>query len=163
MARINEAVERILVMKMRAGLFNRGLPSEFADDFSDQIGHADHRAIAREAVRKSQVLLKNQGAFSRISRREVHHCWSRRRQYWTAEWWLDGELAGTGNTNQDFPGGTSIAAGLTAQIEAAGGSVTSDTDADADVAIVVFGESPYAEMQGDVYSLPGTTSAVKGL
>ena len=48
-------------MKMRAGLFNRGLPSEFADDFSDQIGHADHRAIAREAVRKSQVLLKNQG------------------------------------------------------------------------------------------------------
>ena len=36
---------------------------------------------------------------------------------------------------------------------AAGGSVTSDTDADADIAIIVFGESPYAEMQGDVYSV----------
>ena len=67
MARIDEAVERILVMKMRAGLFNRGLPSEFADDFSDQIGHVDHRAIAREAVRKSQVLLKNQGGVLPVS------------------------------------------------------------------------------------------------
>jgi beta-glucosidase len=66
---------------------------------------------------------------------------------WTVSW------QGTGNTNQDFPGGTSIAAGLSAQIEVAGGSVTSDTEADADVAIIVFGESPYAEMQGDVYSV----------
>ena len=57
-ARIDEAVSRILVMKIRAGLFTRGLPSKFAADYRDQIGHTDHRAIAREAVRKSQVLLK---------------------------------------------------------------------------------------------------------
>lgn len=154
LARINEAVERILVMKMRAGLFTRGLPSDFADDFSDQIGHADHRAIAREAVRKSQVLLKNEGGILPASpdRKFIiagpgADNIGQQSGGWTVSW------QGTGNTNQDFPGGTSIAAGLTAQIEAAGGSVTSDTDADADIAIVVFGESPYAEMQGDVYTV----------
>ena len=153
-ARINEAVQRILVMKMRAGLFTRGLPSDFADDFSDQIGHADHRAIAREAVRKSQVLLKNEGGVLPASpdRKFIiagpgADNIGQQSGGWTVSW------QGTGNTNQDFPGGTSIAAGLTAQIEAAGGSVTSDTDADADIAIVVFGESPYAEMQGDVYTV----------
>ena len=153
-ARINEAVQRILVMKMRAGLFTRGLPSDFADDFSDQIGHADHRAIAREAVRKSQVLLKNEGGVLPASpdRKFIiagpgADNIGQQSGGWSVSW------QGTGNTNQDFPGGTSIAAGLTAQIEAAGGSVTSDTDADADIAIVVFGESPYAEMQGDVYTV----------
>ena len=153
-ARINEAVERVLVMKMRAGLFNRGLPSAFADDYTDQIGHADHRAIAREAVRKSQVLLKNQNGLLPLSPQSSFIIGGpgadnigQQSGGWSVSW------QGTGNTNQDFPGGTSIAAGLIAQIEVAGGSVTSDTDADADVAIIVFGESPYAEMQGDVYSV----------
>jgi beta-glucosidase len=153
-ARINEAVKRVLVMKMRAGLFNRGLPSAFADDYADQIGHADHRAIAREAVRKSQVLLKNQNGLLPLSPQSSFIIAGpgadnigQQSGGWTVSW------QGTGNTNQDFPGGTSIAAGLTAQIEVAGGLVTSDTDADADVAIIVFGESPYAEMQGDVYSV----------
>ena len=153
-ARINEAVKRVLVMKMRAGLFNRGLPSAFADNYADQIGHADHRAIAREAVRKSQVLLKNQNGLLPLSPQSSFIIAGpgadnigQQSGGWTVSW------QGTGNTNQDFPGGTSIAAGLTAQIEVAGGSVTSDTDADADVAIIVFGESPYAEMQGDVYSV----------
>ena len=153
-ARINEAVKRVLVMKMRAGLFNRGLPSAFADDYADQIGHADHRAIAREAVRKSQVLLKNQNGLLPLSPQSSFIIAGpgadnigQQSGGWTVSW------QGTGNTNQDFPGGTSIAAGLTAQIEVAGGSVTSDTDADADVAIIVFGESLYAEMQGDVYSV----------
>jgi beta-glucosidase len=153
-ARINEAVERVLVMKMRAGLFNRGLPSAFADDYADQIGHADHRAIAREAVRKSQVLLKNESGLLPLSPQSSFIIAGpgadnigQQSGGWSVSW------QGTGNTNQDFPGGTSIAAGLTAQIEVAGGSVTSDTDADADVAIIVFGESPYAEMQGDVYSV----------
>lgn len=153
-ARINEAVKRVLVMKMRAGLFNRGLPSAFADDYADQIGHADHRAIAREAVRKSQVLLKNESGLLPLSPQSSFIIAGpgadnigQQSGGWSVSW------QGTGNTNQDFPGGTSIAAGLTAQIEVAGGSVTSDTDADADVAIIVFGESPYAEMQGDVYSV----------
>ena len=153
-ARINEAVKRVLVMKMRAGLFNRGLPSAFADDYADQIGHADHRAIAREAVRKSQVLLKNQNGLLPLSPQSSFIIAGpgadnigQQSGGWTVSW------QGTGNTNQDFPGGTSIAAGLTAQIQVAGGSVTSDTEADADVAIIVFGESPYAEMQGDVYSV----------
>jgi len=153
-ARINEAVERVLVMKMRAGLFNRGLPSAFADDYADQIGHADHRAIAREAVRKSQVLLKNQNGLLPLSPQSSFIIAGpgadnigQQSGGWSVSW------QGTGNTNQDFPGGTSIAAGLIEQIEVAGGSVTSDTDADADVAIIVFGESPYAEMQGDIYSV----------
>jgi beta-glucosidase len=47
----------------------------------------------------------------------------------------------------------SIFEGLTQQIESAGGSVTTDETAEVDVAIFVFGETPYAEMQGDVYSV----------
>ena len=66
---------------------------------------------------------------------------------WTVSW------QGTGNTNADFPGGTSIYDGLQAQVEAAGGSIVSDINANVDAAIVVFSETPYAEMQGDIYSV----------
>ena len=62
MARLDEAVGRILRVKMRAGLFEAGPPSSrpYAGDF-DLLGNPAHRAIARDAVRKSLVLLKNQG------------------------------------------------------------------------------------------------------
>src|SRR3546814_16832765 len=60
MARIDEAVRRILRVKLRLGLFEAGKPSSrpLSGRF-DLLGSPDHRAIAREAVRKSLVLLKN--------------------------------------------------------------------------------------------------------
>jgi len=59
MDRIDEAVSRILKVKMEMGLFD----NPYIDDtYLDQIGSAAHRALAREAVQKSTILLKNQGS-----------------------------------------------------------------------------------------------------
>src|SRR5690606_24265067 len=70
---------------------------------------------------------------------------------WTISW------QGTGNVNSDFPGGTSIYAGINAVVSEGGGSVELSENGDytskPDVAIVVFGEEPYAEMQGDIPNL----------
>ena len=62
MERIDEAVADILRVKFRLGLFEAGKPSDrlLAGQW-DLLGAPEHRAIAREAVRKSLVLLKNQG------------------------------------------------------------------------------------------------------
>ncbi len=56
--RIDDAVRRILTVKLELGLFERPTP---ADDLSPAVGSEDHRAVAREAVAKSQVLLENEG------------------------------------------------------------------------------------------------------
>ena len=60
--RLDDAVRRILRVKARAGLFDKGRPSSrpLAGE-SEWIGHPDHRALARQAVRESLVLLKNDG------------------------------------------------------------------------------------------------------
>ena len=58
-SRIDEAVTRILKVKFRSGLMERGLPSKRAAAFSDSIGSEAHRELARDAVRRSLVLLKN--------------------------------------------------------------------------------------------------------
>src|SRR5690606_28452799 len=62
MARVDEAVADILRVKFRLGLFEAGKPSgrPLAGQW-DLLGAPEHRALAREAVRKSLVLLKNQG------------------------------------------------------------------------------------------------------
>lgn len=153
-ARVDEAVSRILVMKIKAGLFSRGLPSEFAADYRDQIGHPNHRAVARDAVRKSQVLLKNSDGLLplKADRRYLvagpgADNIGQQSGGWSISW------QGTGNSNEDFPGATSIFEGLKQQVDDAGGSVTTDETAEVDAAIFVFGETPYAEMQGDVYSV----------
>ena len=58
-ARIDDAVSRILKVKMEIGLFD----NPFIDDaYLDQIGSLKHRALAREAVQKSTILLKNMGS-----------------------------------------------------------------------------------------------------
>ena len=66
---------------------------------------------------------------------------------WTIDW------QGDRNRNADFPGATSIYAGIKAAVQAAGGSVELREDGQfaekPDAAIVVFGEHPYAEFQGD--------------
>ena len=75
---------------------------------------------------------------------------------WTITW------QGTGLNNADFPGGTSVWGGVKAAVKAGGGSAELSTDGSfkkkPDYAIVVFGENPYAEFQGDlkVLTLPGS-------
>jgi beta-glucosidase len=78
---------------------------------------------------------------------------------WTLTW------QGTGTTSANFPHAQSIWSGIQQQVEAAGGTATLSTDGSftqkPDVAVVVFGEDPYAEFQGDVPNLaykPGDDS-----
>jgi beta-glucosidase len=70
---------------------------------------------------------------------------------WSVTW------QGTENTNEDFPGATSIFAGIREAVTAGGGSATLSVDGSfderPDVAIVVFGEEPYAESEGNLQSL----------
>ena len=109
--------------------------------------------MAREAVRKSLVLLKNQGVLPLKPRGRLLVAGqgaddiARQSGGWTLTW------QGTGLENDLFPGATSIYAGLNQAVEAAGGNAVLSPDGSyttkPDAAVVVFGEKPYAEFQGD--------------
>jgi beta-glucosidase len=167
--RIDDAVRRILRVKGRAGLFTSGPPSSrtFAGDAS-LIGAANHRRVARQAVRESLVLLKNAGGLLPLPRNghvliagEGADQVSRQTGGWSITW------QGTETTNEDFPGATSVYAGIAAAVRAAGGRavlrVDGSFDERPDVAIVVFGEGPYAEMFGDLESLSFSGEASEDL
>lgn len=160
MARLDDAVSNILRVKLRAGLFEAGKPSSrpLSGKF-DLLGSPEHRAIAREAVAKSLVLLKNNGSVLPIRAGarvlvagDGANDVARQSGGWTLTW------QGTGIDPKYFPGATSIWQGIDAAAKAAGGSATlsadgSFTGAKPDAAIVVFGETPYAEFQGDIKTL----------
>lgn len=159
MSRIDDAVRRILRVKKLVGMFERPLPVQRADaGHFETIGSAEHRAVAREAVRKSLVLLKNNGGILPINPKQhiliagsaadniAQQCGG-----WTIDW------QAKHNTNKDFSGATSIYAGIESAVKAAGGSVQLSADGKyankPDVAVVVFGEHTYAEFQGDKETL----------
>ena len=154
-ARLDDAVRRILRVKIKAGLLDNPAPRDRigAGDWSS-LGSADHRALAREAVRASLVLLKNDAGLLPLrpgSRVLVAGDGAddigKQSGGWTISW------QGTGNTNADFPGGQSIWGGIAEAVSAAGGEAVLSADGEfttrPEVAIVVFGEDPYAEFQGD--------------
>jgi beta-glucosidase len=154
-ARLDDAVRRILRVKLRAGLLEEGRPSSrpFAGHF-ELLGSSEHRAVARQAVRESLVLLKNRDHLLPLSPRtrvlvagDGADSISKQSGGWTITW------QGTGTHNEDFPHGESIYAGIARQVSAAGGEAQLSVDGahsgHPDVAIVVFGENPYAEFQGD--------------
>jgi beta-glucosidase len=154
-ARIDDAVRRILRVKAVAGLFDRAgkdAPSEA--QLQRQLGSVAHRAIAREAVRKSLVLLKNEHSILPLDPRsnvlvagDAADDIASQSGGWTIDW------QGAHNRNEDFPGATSIYTGIERAVRAAGGTATLSRDGSfskkPDAAIVVFGESPYAEFEGD--------------
>ncbi len=155
MARLDEAVGRILRVKIRAGVFDAGRPSSRpnAGNF-DLLAADEHRAVAREAVRKSLVLLKNDDGLLPLSPTldilvagDGANSIGKQCGGWTLNW------QGTDNLNEHFPNGTSIFQGFVDAVANAGGSVTlsesGDYESPPDVAVVVFGEDPYAEFQGD--------------
>lgn len=154
MSRVDDAVTRILRVKARAGIFNRPSPANRTySGKMELIGHPEHRAVAREAVRKSLVLLKNNNVLplnptaNILVAGDAAHNIGKQSGGWTITW------QGTNNTNADFPGGSSIYDGIKASVDAAGGNVTLSVDGTftekPDVAVVVFGEEPYAEGVGD--------------
>ena len=155
MSRIDDAVRRILRVKVRAGLFDKPSPANrpLSADRS-LVGKAEHREVAAQAVRESLVLLKNKDKTLPLSAAkrilvagDGADNIGKQSGGWSITW------QGTNNTNDDFPGGSSIYDGIKAHVENAGGNVELSVDGSfetkPDVAIVVFGEEPYAEGHGD--------------
>lgn len=154
--RIDDAVRRILRVKLRAGIFERGKPSNRPlAGKQDLIGAAAHRDLAREAARKTLVLLKNNNEILPLDRKQkilvvgdAANNMGKQTGGWTISW------QGTGNENADFPGGSTILKGIQEIVSQAGGEVIFSENGEgidsADVVIAVFGESPYAEMHGDI-------------
>ena len=158
-SRIDDAVRRILRVKLRAGLFEKPSPANRTlSGKTELIGAQSHRDVARQAVRESLVLLKNNAQLLPLSPKQRvlvagdgANNIGKQAGGWTLSW------QGTGNQNTDFPGASSIYDGIAKIVNKAGGDVElSENGAfeqKPDVAIVVFGEEPYAEGHGDISNL----------
>ena len=155
--RINDAVTRILRVKARSGLLKSCAPSARPGAGIMPAAH-DHRALARQAVRESLVLLKNNNSLlplrpdSRVLvAGNCAHNIGMQCGGWTLTW------QGTFNENNDFPNADSIFDGIRESVTKAGGiaqlSEQGEFDERPDVAIVIYGEPPYAEGQGDTTHL----------
>lgn len=150
--RIDDAVRRILRVKMELGLFEH----PYADPaLRETVGSDAHRTLARQAVRESLVLLKNEDAILPIAKDTPliyvagqgaddigMQCGG-----WTIEWQ---------GKSGDIQPGTTILQGIRGAVSA-GAKVeykpTGEFDGMADVGIVVVGEQPYAEGIGDLSDL----------
>lgn len=147
MERLDDAVSRILRIKFMLGLFDR----PYADRSGlTSVGSAEHREVARQCVQQSTVLLKNDGTLPIAKDLSRVHVTGRFADDvgaqcggWTISW--------QGGTGPITPG-TSILTAVQNTV-ATGTEVTTSNDGSgaegADVAIVVIGETPYAEMVGD--------------
>jgi beta-glucosidase len=152
MSRIDDAVTRILRVKAAMGLLDPQWQPAVDPQLVDKFGSVEHRAVAREAVRQSVVLLKNAGPVLPLSKaaKRIHvagraadnlgmQCGG-----WTIKW--------QGQTGNVTTGGTTI---LQALKQAVSPQTTIDVSTEgqgvsgADVAVVVVGEDPYAEFKGD--------------
>jgi beta-glucosidase len=152
-SRIEDACRRILRVKAALGLFDE----PFGDDaLLPLVGNAAHRAVAREAVIKSQVLLKNEAAALPLSpdigRLLVAgaaaddiglQCGG-----WTIEW-QGGRGAITDGTTllQGIAATVSPDASLVFQANGEFGGERGE------VGIVVLSEPPYSEGEGDRFDL----------
>ena len=161
-SRLDEAVLRILKVKESSGLLANVAPSERSMSRQELLGSADHRAVARESVRKSLVLLKNKNSVLPLNPSQtilVAGSGANSIQQQTGGWTLSWQ--GNDNKNDEFENADTILAGIEGAINSGGGNVIFSEDASAandadnkpDVAVVVFGEQPYAEYVGDVSDL----------
>ena len=149
--RLNDAVRRILIVKERLGLFNGKKPSN--SPFSE-VGLQHNRDISRQAVRESLVLLKNnknvlpikQGKRVLVIGPDADSLKTQ-----TGGWTLDWQ--GTNNQNKDFPNSITFLDALKEEIGAENVThvqfLNNVNAEDYDLAIVAYGEQPYAEGVGD--------------
>lgn len=147
MTRIDDAVTRILTVKCEAGLFE---PSRSRPGL-EVIGSREHRELAREAVQKSLVLLENKGELLPLSKtlKRLHIAGKNADDLgnqcggWTIDW--------QGNSGP-VTVGTTIRKAIESTVTAAT-KVTYSRDGKgaegAEVVVVVVGERPYAEGNGD--------------
>jgi beta-glucosidase len=148
-ARIDDAVKRILRIKFQLGLFESTATDP---QLTAAIGSIEHREVARECVRESLVLLKNENRILPLSKKIKTlavvgaaaddlgiQCGG-----WTIDW-----QGGRGNIT---PGGTTLLAGIRQTVSPETKIIFSADAGDlknADAVVVVVGEMPYAEMKGD--------------
>ncbi|MGE5810008.1 MAG: glycoside hydrolase family 3 protein, partial [Ignavibacteria bacterium] len=146
-SRIDDAVRRILRIKLKAGLFEH----PYADrTYSDRIGSDAHRLVARECVRKSLVLLKKKDNVLPLSKNNIkihvagknaddigNQCGG-----WTISW-----QGSSGNITE----GTTVLEAIQNAVETSTVVYSQDGSgaAGSDFAVAVIGETPYAEYVGD--------------
>ena len=151
MSRLDDAVRRILRVKFRAGVMKGKAPSErLLAGRAALIGFENHRAVARHAVRKSLTLLKNNAVLPvRAKRVHIAGVGADNERIQAGGWTMDWQ--GRDVAADKYAGFTTVGAGLRAALAAAGAQEVPDAKAlrAGDVAIYVFGESPYAEFEGD--------------
>ena len=153
-ARLDEAVKRILMVKIRSGLFEAPMPSKTSGVLQGALGSDAHRALAREAVRESLVLLKNNNGILPLKPGQnvlVTGSGADSIQQQTGGWTLSWQ--GDSNSNAEFRAAQTIHAGLDEAMRAIGGSAVLSADGRyqqrPDAAVIIFGETPYAEYNGD--------------
>lgn len=146
--RINDAVRSILKIKFKLGLFDK----PFTDrSFTALIGSSEHREVARECVRQSLVLLKNENSFLPLSKTAGkilvagksadnlgYQCGG-----WTISWQ---------GSSGDITNGTTILQAIRNTVSSSTIVSYSEDGAGAennDLAVIVVGETPYAEFEGD--------------
>ena len=153
MERIDDAVQRILKVKLRSGLFDSPLVE---NNSLNTIGSDDHRKIARQAVRESVVLLKNENIIpisKNINKLVVSGRGADNLGMQCGGWTIDWQ-GGQG----DITIGTTILDGIKNAVSKDTNILYSENaldleDSDGDLAIVVIGEDPYTEFFGDKENL----------
>ena len=154
-ARLDDAVRRILRVKYKLGLMG---DDQTARGDTSLVGKIEHLELAREAVSKSLVLLKNDNGVLPIrNKAQVLIAGSGADNMamqaggWTISW------QGTDTTAADFTNGQTIGRAISDAVKANGGaaeiSPVGAFEMKPDVALVVLGEKPYAEFEGDVPNL----------
>ncbi len=149
MSRIDDAVSRILTKKFELGLFEHPLTDR---SYAGTIGSRAHRDLARQAVRESQVLLKNAGSVLPLAKTggklfvagKNADDIGNQSGGWTISW--------QGSSGNITPG-TTILQGIRDAVGSSNVTYSKDgsgIDGSYRAAIAVVGETPYAEGQGDL-------------
>jgi beta-glucosidase len=150
MSRIDDAVTRILRVKFAMGLMERGRSLLADRSLRKTFGSAEHRAVARQCVRESLVLLKNERALLPIPKGQRVHVAGKCADDignqcggWTVTW--------QGKSGATTTGGTTILAALRKALGETNVSFSRDGSGatGATLGVAVIGETPYAEMFGD--------------
>ena len=155
MERLDDAVRRILRVKISSGIFEKGIPSSRPNAGDESLlSLPSNKAIGRQAVRESLVLLKNNNNTLPLDPKKKilvvgdgADNISKICGGWTLSW------QGNNHNNDEFPNAISILTGIRDEINKAGGemifSENGNTSINADAVIAIYGEDPYAEFQGD--------------
>jgi beta-glucosidase len=164
-SRIDDAVLRILRVKFAMGLMAPNAQLLSIPSAARSFGAAEHRALARQAVRESIVLLKNDRRTLPIAKtaKRIHVSGKSADD-------IGNQCGGWTITWQGKSGATTKGSTILNALRNAGANVTTTRDGSgaegAAVGIAVIGETPYAEFEGDRTDLrlsPEDVAAVKNL